>query len=143
MPRAAATARLLALRRQWLPLRPSWYTGLTDGHGQHDLSWLRRGGGTLGGWDWTQSPSRVLGALIGAPGRGDRTLLLLFNAEPEVVDFTLPPGDWSALLDTADDGVGQQCGEPLQASYRLAARSVVLLAGAALSTPPNRPRRGA
>ena len=139
------TARVLALRRQCLPLRPSWYTGLTDGQGRHDLSWLRRGGGTLGDWDWTQSPSRVLGALIGAPGRGGRVLLLLFNAEPELVDFTLPPGDWSALLDTADDEVGQQHGEPRQASYPLAARSVVLLAGAALSMPPppHRTRRGA
>ena len=137
------TARLLALRRQWLPLRPSWYTGLTDGHGQPDLSWLRRGGGTLSDWDWTESPSRVLGALIGAPGRGDHTLLLLFNAEPDDVDFKLPPGDWSALLDTADDAVGQQRGETLQASYRLPARSVVLLAGAALPTPANRTRRGA
>jgi HD-GYP domain-containing protein (c-di-GMP phosphodiesterase class II) len=54
------TARLLALRRQWLPMRPAWYTGLPDANGLHDLSWLRRVGGTLSDWDWTQAASRVL-----------------------------------------------------------------------------------
>lgn len=137
------TTRLLALRRQWLPLRPSWYTGLSDGHGQHDLSWLRRGGGPLHDWDWNQSASRVLGALIGAPGRGDRALLMLFNAEPEDTDFQLPPGDWQPLLDTADDSVGQTDEAPRRDTFRLAARSLVLLAGPALAFPTNRTRPGA
>jgi glycogen operon protein len=144
LPLLRFTARLLALRRQWLPLRPSWYTGLADGRGQHDLSWLRRGGGPLQDWDWNQSSSRVLGALIGAPGRGDRVLLMLFNAEPEDTTFSLPPGDWQPLLDTADDTIGLRDDQPpLHTSCPLAARSLVLLAGAALAPPPNRPRHGA
>ena len=137
------TARLLALRRQWLPLRPAWYTGLTDAHGLHDLTWLRRGGSALVDADWQQSASRVIGALIGAPGRGDRSLLMLFNAEPDGVDFRLPPGDWQPLLDTADDAVGQPDDDLVRDTFRLAARSVALLAGAALPSPHQRTRPGA
>ena len=51
----------------------------------------------LGDWDWTQSQSRVLGALIGMPGRGARRLLLLFNAEPNDTSFDLPDGPWQML----------------------------------------------
>ena len=153
----------MALRRQWLPLRPSWYTGLPDGRGLHDLSWLRRGGQALSDWDWTQSESRVLGALIGAPGRGQRVLLMLFNAEPQDADFKLPPGDWQLLLDSADlsadlsdtpagklgapqgldsgRALGAGCGGgPLSGSCRLPSRGVLLLAGPANHpTPPPRP----
>ena len=116
------TRKLLALRRQWLPLRPAWYTGLSDERGVTDLTWLRRGGQALADWDWTQSASRVLGALIGAPGRtgagtdagvgkdtdagadisADRPLLLLFNAEPQATQFALPAGLWSCLLDSSE-----------------------------------------
>ncbi len=132
------TARLLALRRQWLPLRPQWYTGLADARGLHDLSWLRRGGGALNDWDWTQSASRVLGAFIGAPGRGNQPLLLLFNAEPADTRFTLPPGDWRPLLDTADEAVGATPAPPRRGDTLLQARSVVLLAGPAHPATPLR-----
>ncbi len=133
------TRRVLALRRQWLPMRPSWYTGLADARGLHDLSWLRRGGGALTDWDWTQSASRVLGAFIGAPGRGDQPLLLLFNAEPADSDFQLPPGTWLPLLDTSDDAVGQTPSAPLAGHCVLHARSVLLLAGPAWPHPSPRP----
>ncbi len=135
------TARVLALRRQWLPLRAAWYTGLADARGLHDLSWLRRGGGALNDWDWTQSASRVLGAFIGAPGRGNQPLLLLFNAEPADTVFQLPPGSWQPLLDTADDAVGTTATAPQAGSTTLQARSVLLLAGPAF--PPSPPRPGA
>jgi glycogen operon protein len=131
VPLQQFTARLLALRRQWLPMRPAWYTGLPDANGLHDLSWLRRVGGTLSDWDWTQSASRVLGAYIGAPGRGQRSLLMLFNAEPQDTDFTLPPGPWQPLLDTTDDTVTGDTAVAVTASYPLRARSVALLAGPA------------
>ena len=151
----AFTKRLLALRRQWLPLGPRWYTGLADKRGVHDLTWLRRGGGALSDWDWTQSASRVLGALIGAPGRGKQALLMLFNAEPRDTDFALPPGAWLCLLDSADEGAthGAEHGHAASATglagseatfsarYALRARSVVLLLAlapiAALLAAPN------
>ncbi|MBI2750276.1 MAG: glycogen debranching enzyme GlgX, partial [Burkholderiales bacterium] len=37
----AFTARVLAIRRQTLPLGQHWYSGLPDAHGKVDLSWLR------------------------------------------------------------------------------------------------------
>jgi glycogen operon protein len=147
------TARVLALRRQWLPLRPAWYTGLADARGLHDLSWLRRNGGALNDWDWTQSASRVLGAFIGAPGRGNQPLLLLFNAEPADTGFQLPPGHWQTLLDTAEAQPDAQAGgsaglataAPQVGNLTLRARSVLLLAGPAFSphTSANPPRPGA
>ena len=153
-------------------MRPSWYTGLPDAHGQQDLSWLRRGGETLSDWDWTQSESRVLGALIGDPGRGQHPLLMLFNAEPRDADFKLPPGDWQPLLDSADlsadftdklagdhtacratdcatlrvepdpAAAAGQGGGTVNGRCRLPARSVVLLAGPARHPTPP-PRPGA
>lgn len=139
----AFTARLLALRRQWLPLGARWYTGLPDAQGRPDLGWLRRGGTPLSDWDWTQSASRVLGALVGQPGRGGRTLLLLFNAEHEATGFQLPEGDWTPLLDTArsDDPPPRL---PYRGHYPLQSRSVALLAGpplAPVSAAPAPPSR--
>ena len=163
------TQQVLALRRQWLPLGPQWYTGLQDARGVYDLTWLRRGGGGLTDWDWNQSASRVLGALIGAAGRPAQglaqPLLLLFNAEPHDVDFQLPPGAWRLLLDStlADTSAATPAATPAATSaatpavtsaatpastnpgwtghYPLPARSVVLLAGAPITHPT--PRTGA
>ena len=148
------TRQVLALRRQWLPLGAQWYTGLQDVRGVYDLTWLRRGGGALNDWDWTQSASRVLGALIGAPGRPagvDQPLLLLFNAEPQDTNFQLPPGTWQRLLDStlpdtpdtpaitlpaiarSDSALSDIALSDIRPGwtghYPLAARSVVLLAG--------------
>ena len=133
------TQALLALRRAWQPLGPRWYTGLPDARGQADLAWLRRTGQALNDWDWSQSASRVLGALVGAPGRGSGRLLMLFNAEPQATPFTLPPGAWHCLLDSSDATGGAEPAAPAAAGapmlapspwrghYPLPARSVVLL----------------
>jgi len=127
------TRQVLALRRQCLPLRPSWYTGLTDHKGWHDLTWLRRNGKSLDDWDWNQAASRVLGALIGAPGRGQRPLLMLFNAEPAAARFKLPPGSWQLLLDSS--GTTPDAAH-LEHDFSLPARSVQLLALNPPSSPP-------
>jgi hypothetical protein len=77
------------------------------------------------------------GRLIGAPGRGNQPLLLLFNAEPADTRFVLPPGAWQPLLDTADDAVGPDTAAPRSGHTLLQARSVALLAGPAHpATPP-------
>ena len=137
------TARLLALRRRYLPLRPTWYSGLPDVRGLPDLSWLRRGGAAFNDWDWNQSASRVLGALVGAPGHGSQALLLLFNAEPQDCDFLLPAGGWQALLDSVDDfSIEPADGEVMPAHYRLRARSVALLVDTAVR-PSTYPRPSA
>ena len=131
----AFTARVLALRRQWLPLAPRWYTGLPDRQGRPDLGWLRRGGTAPSDWDWTLSASRVLGALIGRPGRGDRPLLLLFNAEPTGTSFRLPEGRWEPLLDSVQSDGTPAPRIDYQGHYPLQARSVALLAGVAEPSP--------
>ena len=137
------TQRVLALRRQWLPLRADWYTGLTDAHGLADLTWLRRNGHALNDWDWTQSASRVLGAWIGAPGRGQQPLLMLFNAEPQDTQFVLPPGRWACLLNTAEDAdtgdqpIDGQAAAVWQGQCQLPARSVMVLVSQG-SAPPVR-----
>ena len=130
------TQQVLALRRQWLPLGPQWYTGLADAQGQADLAWLRRGGQALTDWDWTQSASRVLGACIGAPGRRPGPLLMLFNAEPQDTAFSLPAGRWRCLLDSSQapaPAPNEASGE-FAHHYPLPARSMVLLGAADL--PP-------
>jgi len=133
------TAKLLALRRQWLPLRSTWYTGQPDARGLPDLGWLRRNGKPLTDWDWNQSASRVIGALIGAPGRGPpidqggaTPLLMLFNAEDLDTDFRLPEGDWRLLLNTAADDTVEPAAEDqsrpsVSGHCALRARSVMLL----------------
>ena len=123
------TRQLLALRRLLAPLGPQWYAGLADAHGQPDLAWLRRGGQPLQDWDWTQSASRVLGAWIGAPGRGRQPLLMLFNAEPQDTDFSLPPGAWQCLLDSSVGLAGPALTDRtlIEGHHPLPARSVLLL----------------
>jgi glycogen operon protein len=94
------TARVLALRRQALPFGVRWYSGLSDPLGLHDLTWLRPDGAVLHGDDWQASDDRVLGCLIGQPGRARAPLLLLVNGGETTCGFRLPAGVWRGLLDT-------------------------------------------
>ena len=121
------TAHVLALRKRLMPLAGRWYTGLQDGRGLHDLTWLRRGGEPMLPKHWGDRMSRILGAWIGQPGGGGAPLLLLFNGRDIDATFRLPPGDWVAELDTtqADGRSAWQRGKP--AHFELGARSVVLL----------------
>jgi glycogen operon protein len=123
----AFTARVIALRWRLLPLGQRWYTGLPDARGRHDLTWLRRNGEPLTQEQWNSRSSRVLGAWIGKPGRGEAPLLLMVNALPENVDFSLPPGDWQAVLDTAEADGASQWRRHGAADFPLRARSLVLL----------------
>ncbi|MBK9134086.1 MAG: glycogen debranching protein GlgX [Betaproteobacteria bacterium] len=126
-------AHLVALRRRWLPLAPRWYSGLVDARGRHDLAWLRRTGEALTIEHWNNRTSRILGAHIGAPGRGGgAALLLLLNGRDLDADFVLPAGRWVAELDSVQPRGrvawrGEGTGAPNACAYPLAARSVVLL----------------
>jgi glycogen operon protein len=123
----AYTAHVIALRKRLLPMAPRWYTGLPDAKGRTDLAWLRRTGEPMTPEHWNNRMSRILGAWIGAPGRGAAPLLLLINGRDTDASFRLPPGQWACELDsTMTDGRsswvragGQDC--------ELPARSVVLL----------------
>ena len=77
-----------------------------------DVKWLSPSGAELTSEQWQDSAMRCFGLVIDgrAPTTGirrpasDATLLLIFNAHHDVVDFTLPqiPGSdqWSCLIDT-------------------------------------------
>jgi glycogen operon protein len=121
------TAKLIALRKRLLPLAAHWYHGRADAHGKVDLAWLKPDGERLHGDDWGATEQRALGAWIGAPGKADAPLLLLANPHGEDIAFTLPPGAWRVLIDSARDHSGTA---PVhhQGRYALARRSVALLA---------------
>jgi glycogen operon protein len=98
----AFTARVLAIRRQALPLGPRWYSGLSDRLGLPDLTWMQADGTPLLGDAWRDTRSRALGCLIGRPGRAKAPMLLLINADEFDRLFRLPAGVWRCLLDSHD-----------------------------------------
>jgi glycogen operon protein len=113
-------ARLIALRRQLLPLGDDWHAESADGSG---LAWCQPSGEPLSSADWNDPAARAIGLRIGRPGRSARPLLLLVNAGDRTLDFQLPPGNWRALLDSSAPAAASGHGPPLQ----LAARCVLLL----------------
>jgi glycogen debranching enzyme GlgX len=124
------TARVAALRRAARPFANRWYSGLTDPLGLHDLTWFTRSGEPLQGNAWTDTASRVLGCLIGEPGRAAAPLLLLVNADADDTTFMLPAGVWEVLLDTTQPtGLGRWQGQG-EVALPLPSASLLLLAAA-------------
>jgi glycogen operon protein len=127
------TAWVLSLRRQLLPFGNHWYSGLSDTLGLHDLSWLQSDGQHLQDHAWGDHRKRVLGCLIGRPGRAKVPLLLMVNPNAGDHDFMLPAGVWQAVLDSAHPrGMTRWQGQG-EAPLRLAAHSLVLLVAAGTS----------
>jgi len=126
----AFTARVLALRRIAQPFGERWYSGLTDPLGLHDLAWLTPSGEPLRDEAWHDPQQRVLGCLIGEPGRAAAPLLLLVNAGAHDSRFMLPAGVWEVQLDSTDArGVGAWHGQG-EVELPLPAASLLLLAAA-------------
>ena len=126
----AFTARVLALRRIAQPFANRWYSGLTDPLGLHDLAWLTRTGELLLGDAWSDANDRVLGCLIGEPGRAEAPLLLLVNAQAIEASFMLPAGVWQVVLDsTHPRGLGSWYGQG-EVALPMPAGSLLLLAAA-------------
>jgi glycogen operon protein len=125
------TAHVIALRKRLLPLAPRWYTGLPDAKGRADLAWLRRTGEPMAPEHWNNRMSRILGAWIGAPGRGGAPLLLLINGRDMDASFRLPPGQWLCELDSTQPDGRSTWTRGERTEYLLPARSVVLLRDAA------------
>jgi glycogen operon protein len=124
----AFTARVLALRRQALPFGVHWYSGLSDPLGLHDLTWLQADGSLLTGDAWQDAGQRVLGCLIGKPGRARAPLLLLVNGGTADTNFLLPAGVWRCWLDTAEPQGHSRWYDQGEQLYRLPALSLSLLA---------------
>ncbi|MEP6876385.1 MAG: glycogen debranching protein GlgX [Burkholderiales bacterium] len=126
----AFTSRVIALRRVAQPFANRWYSGLTDPLGLHDLAWLSCIGEPLQADAWSDPNERVLGCLIGEPGRAAAPLLLLVNAEAEDSNFMLPAGVWDVVLDsTHPRGLGAWHGQG-EIELPLPAGSLLLLAAA-------------
>ncbi|WP_309680519.1 glycogen debranching protein GlgX [Polaromonas sp.] len=123
----AFTAHAVAVRRQTLPFANQWYDGLADTAGLQDLSWLQSDGTVLHGGAWRDPLQRVLGCLIGKPGRARAPLLLLVNADSKPQSFLLPDGRWQAVLDSSHArGLSRQVGQGA-AAFSVPAHSLVLL----------------
>ena len=126
----AFAGHVLAVRRAAQPFGERWYSGLTDRLGMHDLAWLNVDGSALHGPAWSDTSSRVLGCLIGEPGRAKAPLLLIVNADAEVRSLMLPAGVWEVILDTSHPlGFGSWHGQG-EALLALPAGSLLLLAAA-------------
>jgi len=121
------TVHVLDIRRRLMPLGMRWYTGLPDAHGLADLAWLHRSGRPLTVAEWDNRSSRVLGALVGAPGGGGARLLLLVNARDMDVEFQLPAGHWLVELDTTQPDGRSDRRLPGAGGHALPARSLLLL----------------
>ncbi|AWN49846.1 glycogen debranching enzyme GlgX [Methylobacterium terrae] len=111
---AEFTQRLLILRKS-LPMlsRGRFLTGAYDADlGVKDVSWLTPSGTEMNPENWNDGGARSLAVVLDGRAQssgihrrgGEATLMLLFNAYHDVVEFTLPEvvgGDaWMRVLDT-------------------------------------------
>ncbi|MFJ9697614.1 glycogen debranching protein GlgX [Kitasatospora sp. NPDC101183] len=137
---ADLTARLVRLRRAHPVLRQrAFFSGraATPG-GQPDLAWFTPRGEEMTEADWF-APTACLGMLLSGTAMSERdetgrppvddSFLLLLNAGPEAVDFTLPAEPWAApdspyttVVDTAGTADEHPCGKA-----PLGGRSLLLL----------------
>ena len=111
---SAADPSLLAFVRACIELRRShpalrrdlWLRD--DGPHETDrtvpVEWRRPDGASMRVDDWHDDRHHCLGLRLGDP---DDALLLLFNAELDAVEFTLPPGAWTRVLDSATPSAPQ------------------------------------
>jgi isoamylase len=96
---------IVALRKRHDAFRPRSYpTGsLNRDTGLRDVYWLAPEGREMTRQDWAEPMRRTLGVQIGNADPAQR-LLLIFNASPEDVTFTLTPnlrgGRWVKVFDT-------------------------------------------
>ena len=103
------TAALIRLRRELPVLRANqWLTGQDNSEGRRDITWFSVWGLPMTQEEWDNPSVRCVAALLDGKFAGDphpgHSVLLLFNASPEAVEFTLPGGPGtSALADIAAD----------------------------------------
>ena len=127
------TRKAFAIRAENPVLRRrTFFTGRVVEHPDlKDLTWLRADGAEMAEEDWQKADAHALGMMIdgdatdetdetGVPIRGD-TMLLLVNASEADVDFTMPAGRWTTIIDTDDRP------DPAGEHYKLTPFSLVLL----------------
>ncbi|HEX2177462.1 MAG TPA: glycogen debranching protein GlgX [Nocardioidaceae bacterium] len=117
------------------------FTGESQGDNLPDIVWLRPDGSEMGDDDW-QTGRLTLAVFLNGDGilepgiRGeqitDDSFLMLLNAGPDDVEFSLPDGPygdaWQQVLYTADpEPEGEHDVIPAESQIKAAARSVVLM----------------
>jgi len=114
-----------------------------------DVTWIAANGSEMTVAAWDDEATRCFGMLLDGRGQAtgirrrgsDVTLLIVFNAHHEPVDFKLPrcydASGWSRIMDTNDPGLPDQRFR-IGAIYKAAARSTLLFERVAA-----RPRRSA
>ncbi|MDT8386008.1 MAG: glycogen debranching protein GlgX [Thiogranum sp.] len=136
---------LIRLRKRHPVLRRRRFFQGRDivGTGVKDISWLATTGREMTEREWQQSFARCLGLFLagnameeqderGRPIR-DETLIMLFNAHHQPIDFQLPAeprhARWQVLIDTSFPGGKRSDGRFYYSNgkYPLQARSLVLL----------------
>ncbi len=137
----AFTRRLVELRRRHPVFRRTRFlNGLSPGPGLPDASWFRADGRTMTGRDWESHETQVVGLFLNGLEIGSRTpegepvvddsFLLLLNASPAPVAFTLPPrrfgATWEVTLQTADPDAEADT-HPARGQVAVEERSLVLL----------------
>lgn len=122
--------------------------------GVKDVAWLSPAGGEMTADQWDDPSGKCFGMLIDGRAlptktrqRGsDATLLLVFNAYHDVVEFVLPDVSqgrrWFALIDTNDPGRAEPLPFDFNHRYRVTGRSLVLFALATKDKQPRRIRKG-
>jgi glycogen operon protein len=109
------TRTLIALRRRYAALR---YTGW---HDETTMAWRQPDGTALGAEAWGRCAAIAI-CLHSDPA--SETCLLLFNVQPEQVDFVLPEGAWHVAFDSTG---GALPAHAVSGSMTVPARAVALL----------------
>jgi len=102
--------RVLALRREEPALRHErWFAHAPAPPGERSIAWLAPSGHDMQVHDWHDGAQHAFACRIDASPKngcnGCRHLLIAFNPEATPTAFTLPPGQWTVALDSADAGV--------------------------------------
>ena len=128
----------LALRRAEPALRHErWFSHGPCAPGDRSLAWLTPAGQEMQVHDWHDASQHAFACRIDASATdapaadmGARHLMIAFNPQDQAQPFTLPPGAWQVLLDSAgvlDSAMPVTVGMPL----RVPAQALVVLRGAA------------
>ena len=109
---------LIKLRRDEPLLRHDrWLVARHDATDAASVTWYSSSGHEMQMHDWHASGSRVFACLLCAATHaqhvGSAKLLILFNPEPQSVNFILPPGTWRLVLDSNRAFVSPDGGEVL------------------------------
>jgi isoamylase len=132
--------KLTAIRHKYPILRRNLF--LTGEYNEElevrDVTWINANGSQMEQKDWDDAGARCFGMLLDgrAPTTGIRqhgkeaTLLIVFNAYHEAVDFVLTDGagkgEWTLLIDTNDAEAGDNKKFATGARYTVTARSLLL-----------------